>query len=110
MVCGRRFGSLNEFLKLAPEHIVHLQFPGNLFRYVQPMGSARVEIHLLQNEDIRICICEEIDDLQQPLSSVDVPIDNAQRTGRPDCPAKRREVAGNDFLHCHIYTLAAKVN
>ena len=62
MVCGRRLGSLDQFLKLAPKHIIHLQLPGDLFGYVQAMCAARIEIHLLQDENVCICACEEIYD------------------------------------------------
>ena len=46
---------------------------------------------------------EEIDDALQMLAAVEVPVDNAYRTGRPHHQAQRREVAGDDFLHGHIY-------
>ena len=62
MVCGRRLGSLDKFLKLSPEHIVHLQLPGDLFSDVQALCAARIDIHLLQDENVCICACEEIYD------------------------------------------------
>ena len=62
MVCGRRFGSLDKFLKLAPEHVIHLQLPSNLFGDVQVMSAARIEIHFLQDENVCLCAREEIYD------------------------------------------------
>ena len=62
MVGGRGFRSLDKLLKLAPEHIIHLQLPGNLFGYVQALCAARIEIRFLQDENVGICACQEIYD------------------------------------------------
>src|SRR5712691_11615891 len=59
MVCGRHFGPLNKFLKLAPEHKVHLQLPGDLFSSVQALRAPCIEIRFLQEKDVCICACEE---------------------------------------------------
>ena len=110
MVCGRRFGPLHKFLKLAPEHIVHLQLAGDLFRDIQAVRAARVEIRFLQDQNVCICAGEEIYHALQLLAAVDVPVDNSQRTGRPDHPLYRCEVASNDFSHCHIDTVSGKTD
>lgn len=59
------------------------------------MCTTRIEIHFLQNENVGRGTCEEIYDPLQPLATVDVPIDNAQRTGRPNWQSKRRSVRAN---------------
>ena len=110
MVCGRRFGSLDKLLKLAPEYVVHLQSPSDFFRYVSTTCPPRVKVRFLQEKNVRICACEEIYDPLQLLTAVDVPVNNAQGSGRPKHALERREVAGDDFLHCDIHTVAAKAS
>src|SRR5271166_5342720 len=106
MVCGRRFGSLDKFLKLAPEHIVHLQPSRDLFGDVQTVRTTRVEIGFLQNDNVCICLREEFYDRLQLQAAIDVPIHDAERTGRPRHPPERRKIAHNDFWYRHVYTLA----
>src|SRR5215469_4451314 len=107
MVCGIILGSLDQLLKFPPEHVVHLQLASDLFADVQMMGPTRIEIYFLQAEDVGICACEKIYDPLQLLTTVDIPVDDAQRTGRPNCQSKRRKVASDDFRHCHFSTVAA---
>jgi hypothetical protein len=83
MVCGGRFGSLDKLLKLAPEHIIHLELAGDLFGDVQAMSAACIEIGFLQDENVCVRACQEIYDALQLLAAIDVPIDNGQRAGRP---------------------------
>jgi hypothetical protein len=109
MICGRRFGSLDKFLKLTPEHIVHLQLSRDLFGDVQAVGATRVKIRFLQNDNVCICIREESYDRIQLQAAIDVPIDDAQGTGRPRHPTERREIAHNDFWYCHVYALAMPI-
>ena len=110
MVRGRIFGSLHKLLELPAEDVVHLQLPGNLFGNIHTMCAAGVEIRFLQNQNVRICACEEVYDARQLKAAVDIPINDSQGTGRPAKPPDRRKVARNDFLHCHTYTLAAKAS
>src|ERR1700745_166894 len=108
VICRRIFGSLHKLLELSTEDVVHLQLPGNLFGDIHTMRATRIEIRLLQDENVCICTCKEINDARQLQATVDVPVDNAQRTGRPGEPTHRRKVTRKYFLHCHTYTLAAQ--
>jgi len=101
---------LDKFLELTPEHIVHFQFPRNFLGHVQAVRAPRIKVRFLQDKNVRICACEEVYDSLQFQTAVDVPVNNAQGSGRPKHPLERREVAGDDFLHCHIYAVAAKAS
>jgi hypothetical protein len=65
MVRRRSFGSLDKFLKLASEYVVHLELSGDFFCDVQAMRAASIDIHLLQDENVCVCIRQEIDDSPQ---------------------------------------------
>src|SRR5215475_1729748 len=110
MVCRVALGALHEFLKLTPEDIIHLQLAGDFFGYVQTMRAPRVKINFLKNEDVGVRAREEVDHSRELLPTVDVPIHNAQRSGRPEHQPERREVASDDFPHFHFYTVAARAS
>ena len=106
MICRRAFRTLNQLLKLAAKHVVHLQLACDLFGNIQAARASRVEIDLLQDQNIGIRTDKEAEDALQLLAPVNVPIYNAQRTRWPKLPPGRREIAGNDFLHGQTYSVA----
>ena len=77
MVSGRRFGSLDKFLELTPEHIVHFQSPCNFLGDVQAVRASRIKVRFLQDKNVRICTCKKFYDTLQLLTAVDVPVNNA---------------------------------
>ena len=108
MVCRRIFASLDQFLKLAAEHIVHLQLASDCLGNIHLVRAARVEIHFLQDQNVSVHAAEEIYGTVQLLASVNVPVYNPERLrSRNDRPVWSK-VTGYDLAHLHIYTVAVR--
>jgi hypothetical protein len=98
MIGRRGVRALGQFLKFAPEHVVHLQFPRYFLRNVGVVRPLRVQIGFLQEEDIGSCTREEFDDTLQVRTAVDIPIHDPDGIRRAKQPPGRREISSFDFL------------
>src|ERR1700756_5638028 len=65
------------------------------------MRTIRIDVDLLKKEDIGLGVAQEIYDLRQLESAVDVPIHNSNRTARPGEPLIGRKILGDDFVRRH---------
>src|SRR5215831_17391154 len=70
---------LRQFQKLASENVIEAQLASNLLGDVALLRPIRIDVNLLKKEDIGLRVAQEIDDLRQLQSAVDVPIHNSNR-------------------------------
>jgi hypothetical protein len=67
-------GSLAQLFKFGGEDVVHAESLGQILGDVFPMGAPGVEIHLLQDAQIRFMLADLFFNFVQVLAAVDVPI------------------------------------
>lgn len=68
--------TLGKFLELKAEDVGQLQAPGDLFSDVPMAGSVRIDIHFLEDYDVRSRGGKKLGDCAQFESLVDVPVDD----------------------------------
>src|SRR5579862_4422412 len=91
--------TLGQFLKFAAENVVHTDPACNLFSDIEAARSPRVQVHLLQDQKIGILGVEKVDNLGQPQTALDVPIDHTNRRNWPKLQSAYRKVAGQNVYH-----------
>src|SRR5215471_21380583 len=93
--------SLSQFHELTSKDIVQAQLLRDLTRDIKTMRAARIDVDLLEKQNIRVQISQEIHNRGQLQASVDVPIQDAKGAARPGKPPEGGEILGNDFIFWH---------
>src|SRR6266567_8070092 len=102
MIGRRRSRSLRQFLKLASEDVVHSKVTRKLLGDVQTMGSSRIEIDLLERQEIGLLRCEKFRDIGQMESAVDVPVHDSDRLKWRELQLPPHEVARQNVFHARL--------
>jgi len=73
MVRGGLTCTLCQFLKLTPKHIVELQLFCDLPRNIEVICAPRIQVQLLQQQNVRLDATQKFDDPRQLKPAIDVP-------------------------------------
>jgi len=73
---------LRQLNELAPESVIQAQLARDLLCDVNPVSAPGINVDFLQKQNVGIQIAEKIYDGRQLQTSVNVPVNNSDRTAR----------------------------
>jgi len=98
-VCWRNFRTRAGFSEFLPEYIIQVERPGQLERYVSVLGTSRVQIYFLQEDQVSFRVLQEIRNRRKLQTSLDIPTYNSNGISRRGSLRLIREPARNQIIH-----------
>src|SRR5438552_5067522 len=75
--------SLGQFNKLPPEDIIQTKLSGDFLGDIYSVRTVCIDVDLLENDNVGLCITQEINNRWQLEPAVDIPIDDSKETPWP---------------------------
>src|SRR5882724_8905297 len=91
--------ALRQLLEFLAKYKVHLQRLRYFARNIKMVGSFRVQIYLLQEDQIRFAFLQKIEDSRQFEPALDVPVYDAKRIARPKLYLGNDKAARGNLVH-----------